>query len=318
MAPYRAPSPTAQTPRYDVVVVGGGPAGLSAALLLGRSRRSVLICDAGHPRNGGAISFNAYLSRDGSTPKDFRRICLGQLDRYPTVTRFKDTVKKVQTKPDGFAVQFAHHRPVVGRTILLASGLIDELPPIRGLARLYGKVVHSCPYCHGWECRGKRIGVVGSTRAAADLSVELGIWSSNVVLFTNGASTPAGQLKKLRLAGVEVVRTPVLRLSQTAGKQLAVHLRHAVSDSLAALFLSPRQHQRCPIAKALGCKFSKKDGGIECNDRAFTGIPGVYAAGNASKGIQLVVMAAAEGAAAAVAINEALLDQDLKKSKEAG
>jgi len=161
----------------DVLIVGGGPAGLSAALLLGRCRRRVLICDAGQPRNAAARVFNGYLSRDASSPSEFLEIGRKELQRYETVEFRHAVVRDVEREDKHFVGLLQSGERVATRMVLFASGVVDELPAIDGLRQFYGSTVHSCPFCDGWECRDQAIAVAGGDQAAADLAIELRQWS---------------------------------------------------------------------------------------------------------------------------------------------
>ena len=172
---------------FDVVIVGGGPAGLSAALVLGRCQRQVLVCDAGEPRNARSRSLNGYLTRDGITPRNFLDAGRKELEQYG-VTQHADRVTDVQRTDDLFRVDLASHEHVFGRAVLLATGVRDHLPDIPGLEECYGVSVHHCPYCDGWEHRDKTIAVVGDRTSPVALALSLKTWSDRVLACTNGAT----------------------------------------------------------------------------------------------------------------------------------
>ncbi len=299
-------------PILDAVIVGGGPAGLSAALVLGRCLRRVLVCDAGLPRNAPARIFNGFLSRDGSTPAEFLEICRKQLRRYETVELRKVKVEDVERGDRRFTVVLETGERIVTRLILLASGLVDELPQIEGLKQFYGKTAHSCPYCDGWESRGEPMAVAGGNQCAVDLAIELLLWSKDVVLCTNGSLTCDEKSRaQLQRAAVRIIDTPIARLEGEGEELRGIRFTDRSFLPRKVLFFSPEQHQRSPLAERLGCGFCPDDVCcIESGDDTATCVPGVYAAGNASKGVQLVIAAAAEGTLAAVAMNNALLEAD--------
>ncbi len=295
----------------DVVIVGGGPAGLSAALVLGRCLRKVLVCDAGNPRNAPARIFNGYLSRDGSTPAEFLDISRDQLRRYETVELRKVKVNHAERSGHGYTVTLEDGSRIASRMLLLATGLVDELPQIEGFAAFYGKTAHSCPYCDGWEHRGESIAVAGGTQGAADLAIELLLWSKDVILCANGPlQCDAKARRQLERGGIRVIETPIARFEGTDDTLEGVRFTDGNSLARSVLFFSPGQHQRSPLAEELGCEFCEEDGCVQCDERAATCIPGLHAAGNASRGVQLVIAAAAEGTLAAVAINNALVEAD--------
>ncbi len=295
----------------DVTIVGGGAAGLSAALVLGRCLRRVVVCDAGRPRNAPARVFNGYLSRDGSTPGEFLKISREQLRRYETVELRRATVTAAERGHDCFTVTLDTGVKVTSRMLLLATGLVDELPKIEGFEAFYGKTAHSCPYCDGWEHRGEAVVVLGGTQEGADLAIEMLLWSKDLVLCANGPlRCDAKSRRQIEKAGMRVIETPI-RLLEGEGDELSgVRFTDDTLLPRTVLFFSPGQHQRSPLAEKLGCKFCEEDNCIQCDEKAATCIPGLYAAGNASRGVQLVIAAVAEGTLAAVAINNALTEAD--------
>lgn len=306
-------SPPANRVPLDAIIIGGGPAGLSAALVLGRCLRRVLLCDVGHPRNEAARVFNGYLSRDGSTPGEFLEICRAQLQRYETVEFRKVKVVDVERGDRRFTAVLETGERVVSRMLLLATGLVDELPAIENFREFYGRTAHSCPYCDGWEHRGQPIAVTGCTQEAADLAIELIVWSKDVILCANGALTCDSKAREtIRRLGIRIIETPIARLEGKSGELEGIRFIDGSFLPRTALFFSPGQHQRSHLAEKLGCEFCETDGCIQCGENAATCVPGVYAAGNASRGVQLVIAAAAEGMQAAFAINTALVEADAK------
>jgi len=294
----------------DAIVIGGGPAGLSAALVLGRCLRRVLVCDAGHPRNEPARIFNGFLSRDGSTPAEFLQICRDQLRRYETIEFRKVKVVDVEREDCRFTAILETGERVAGRMLLLATGLVDELPQIENFRQFYGSTVHSCPYCDGWECRGQPIAVIGCNQESLDLAIELLLWSKDLVLCTNGALTVDRKaVETIKRLGIRIIETPIALLEGAGDTLEGIRFTDGSFLPRSALFFSPGQYQRSPLGAKLGCEFCE-DNCIQCGENTATNIPGVYAAGNASRGVQLVIAAAAEGMQAAFAINSALLDAD--------
>src|SRR4026209_2371020 len=310
MVPPQTSSPS-DAEILDAIVIGGGPAGRSAALVLGRCLRRVLVCDAGHPRNEPARIFNGFLSRDGSNPAEFLQICRDQLRRYETIEFRKVKVADVARGDCRFTASLETGERVAGRMLLLATGLVDELPQIENFRQFYGSTVHNCPYCDGWECRGQPIAVTGCNQESLDLAIELLLWSKDLVLCTNGSLTcDRKTMETIRRLDIRVTETPISRLEGDGDKLKGIRFTDGGFLPRSALFFSPGQYQRSHLAEQLGCEFCKDTNCIQCGEDTATNIPGVYAAGNASRGVQLVIAAAAEGMQAAFAINSALLEAD--------
>lgn len=299
---------------WDVIVVGAGPAGLSAALILGRCRRSVLVCDAGRPRNARARALHGFLTRDGLPPRTLLRIARQQLRRYTTVTLRRADVTAVRARPGGgFDVATAAGGRVRARFVLLATGVVDELPKVPGVSDFYGRGVFHCPYCDGWEQRDRALVVYGRGHKGAGLSQELLGWSRDVTLCTDGeARMAAADRERLRALDVPVIERRIARLTGTGGRLQRVEFTDGSAAPCDAVFLASGQHQRSPLAGALGCTFTRK-GALKTSRFEMTSVPGLFAAGDCSRDVQLVIIAAAEGARAAFAMNTEMIRQDLEK-----
>jgi thioredoxin reductase len=301
---------------YDCIIVGAGPAGLSGALLLGRCRRSVLVCDAGEPRNARAAGLHGYLTRDGTGPGEFLRLARQDLEHYPTVEFHRGEVVEARRTSGGFSVVCAGGLRLSARKLLLATGVVDEIPEIEGLQELYGKSVHHCPYCDAWEWRDQPLVVYGRAEPGTALALGLTVWSDDVVLCTDGPSgLSEKEERQLELAGIQVREDRVVRLEGHDG--LLERVVFAEGDPLPrrALFFCSGQHQRSPLAAELGARFNAK-GTVDTGSREVTNVPGLYVAGDASKDAQFVMVAAAEGSQAGMAINQALLKEDLAQNQK--
>jgi thioredoxin reductase len=300
---------------YDCIVVGGGPAGLSGALMLGRCRRSVLVCDAGEPRNARSAGLHGYLTRDGAEPDEFLRLARRELERYPTVEFHRGEVVEARRTSGGFALGCADGLRFQARKLLLATGVTDEVPGIEGLQDLYGKSVHHCPYCDGWEWRDQPLAVYGRAEPGTTLALALTVWSDDVVLCTDGPSGLSEEEElQLDQAGIEVREDRVVRLEGHDG--LLEQVVFAEGDPLPrrALFFCGGQHQRSDLAATLGAHFNDK-GTVDTGSYEVTNVPGLYVAGDASKQAQFVVVAAAEGTEAGMVINMVLLKEDLAQNR---
>jgi thioredoxin reductase len=298
--------------RYDCLIVGGGPAGLSAALILGRCRRRVLVCDAGMPRNAKAQSIHGVLTRDGLAPAAFLHLAREELARYTTVEFRRTEVTAARCAVDGFEIRCRDGCSFEGRTLLLATGVVDDLPPIEGLFDFYGTSVHHCPYCDAWEWRDRALAVYGRGESAAGLALTLTLWSADIVLCTDGPSKlSTASRRRLARHGIVLRTDPVLRLEGHDGHLERIVFAAGASLARQALFFLSGQYQRSPLPQQLGCRFTSK-GAVATARSEATQVPGLYVAGDASKDVQFVSVAAAEGAEAAVAINKMLLKADLR------
>lgn len=301
---------------YDVIIVGGGPAGLSAALVLGRCRRRVLVCDAGEPRNRSARALHGYLTRDGIPPLDLLRLGREELDRYG-VARREVTVTDAASRGHFFSVTLDTGEELLARALLLATGVRDRLPDIAGIRECYGISVHHCPYCDGWEVRDKALLVIGRGAAAAGLAMSLKTWSDRVAICANGHARIDGA-RRQQLAAHEIAtyEQPVARLEHDRG-----HVRRLVFDNgrelqCDAIFFSSRQRPQSDLPIRFGCDITPK-GMVKTDHLGHTRVPGLYVVGDASRDVQFVVVAAAEGAKAGVAINRALQAQAVHAARRA-
>jgi thioredoxin reductase len=295
----------------DVVIIGAGPAGMSAALVLGRACRSVLVFDHGKPRNAATRHMHGYLSRDGITPTEFREASREQLRRYESVRLETATVTAITRLPHakGFETRLTDGRTFVSKKLLIATGVVDNVPDMPGLQDFYGKSIFHCPFCDGWELRGKPIAIYGRAKRGFGLSMEMLGWSKDLVLVTDG---PAGidhhDLATLERNGITWREDPIAGLEGRDGQLERVVFKNGDTLARDALFFTTGQHQACELARDLGCQFNEK-GTVHTGRHESTHVPGLYVAGDASRDVQWVVIAAAEGAEAAFAITQDLIKE---------
>jgi thioredoxin reductase len=296
-----------------VIIVGAGPAGLSAALVLGRSRRRVLVIDAGRPRNAASHEMHGFLSRDCIDPAELRTIGREQLKRYPNVDFCRDTVTHACAGGDHFEVQLAEGASLRSRKLLFATGVVDELPTVEGMAELYGRSAFHCPYCDGWEVRDQPLAVYGQQDKGVGLAKTLLSWSNDIILCTDGsADFSSADRKSLKRLGIQVRSEKIARVVGDAGRLRAIVFDDGTELPRHAIFFNTGQHQHSELPSLLGCAVDKKES-VFVTKSCETTVPGVYLAGDASRDVQLAIVAAAEGATAAFSINKALLEEDQKE-----
>ncbi|WP_088843618.1 NAD(P)/FAD-dependent oxidoreductase [Hymenobacter gelipurpurascens] len=291
----------------DVIVVGGSYAGLSAAMLLGRSMRHVLVIDNQRPCNRQTPHSHSYLTRDGETPAAIAAIAREQVARYPTVSFLTDTVISAERLETSFQVQTQSGKTFSGRKLLLATGVIDELAPIPGIAECWGISVLHCPFCHGYEVRGQRLGLLANGTTGAELVSMIRNWSQRLTLFTNSPAdfTPE-QLAIIQQHQVLVIETPITELEHTAGYLTAVRTTDGQEHKVEAIFARFPTHLASDLPQQLGCTLTET-GHIKVTEFGDTGVPGLYAAGDATTPMRQVAVAVANGAKAGAAIVRELI-----------
>jgi thioredoxin reductase len=293
---------------FDVIIVGGGPAGLSAALVLGRCRRKILIIDQGTPRNAPAEAMHGYLTRDGINPLQLLQIGRQELNQYD-VKLIKGEATDVRKLTSHFTITVHDGSKHKCRKILLATGMRDQLPRLEGFTDLYGTSIHHCPYCDGWEWRGKALAAYGKGKQGLGLALALKNWSEDVVLLCDGDCSGIGRYRE-KIAEHQIAFFPqkIARLEGKRGCLKQVVFDDGTVLKRDAMFFNTGQRQKSKLAEKLGCEYDS-NGGVKVDRRERTCVKGVFVAGDASKDVQFVIKAAAEGAVAAVAINKELQEE---------
>jgi thioredoxin reductase len=289
---------------YDVVIVGGGPTGLQAALTLGRARRRVLLCDGGPRRNALAVHVHNFMTRDGTPPDELRRIARAELARYPSVELRDVHVDTIGGVKGAFRVSIGAET-VEARRVLLATGMIDEVPALEGLRELWGHAVFQCPYCHGWEIKDRAWGYLASAANAAHLvpfALQLRAWTHDVTVFTGELEVTSDARAQLAAAGVTMETAPVVRLVARGRELEALELAGGARVRCDALFFHPPQRQ-VDVVRALDVALDESGYVAVDPMRRETSIAGIYAAGDLTTRGQAAILGAATGMQAAAAIN---------------
>ncbi len=300
--------------RYDVVIVGGGAAGLSAALVLGRARRRVAVVDAGAPRNAPAAHMQGFLSRDGMPPADLLAAGRAEVSGYG-VESIEDHVVGIEA---GFSVRLAGGQVLDARRILVATGVRDELPEIPGVRERWGRDLLHCPYCHGWEVRDQPIGVLGTRPDAVQHALLVRQWSDDVVFFVHIVDLGSRELVQLQARGVQVVNGMVARLVVEADRLTGVELIDGRLIPRTAVFIRPVNVPHADgLLAGLGCELDEA-GFVIVDATGRTSTAGVWAAGNVVDPRFQVITSAGAGSVAAIAINADLVHDDVERALEGG
>lgn len=303
---------TADPSPFDAIVIGGGPAGLSAALALGRARRRVLVAAAGPPGNAPAEAAHNIFTRDGTPPTELLRIAREQLRPYD-VSFLDAWAEDASIDDDGFTVTFDGGQTGGARGLILATGVRDLLPEIPGLSALWGHSVFHCPYCHGWEVAGRPLGIYTAGLDAArtlHLCRLIRGWSEDVILFTDGRSKLSDDERRMVERNGIAIRDERVEALEAAGRDLhAVLLAGGERVPRGGLLISPEQALRSDLPIRLGCKLTP-DGRVESGVGGRTAVPGVFVAGDIAPGMQAVATAISSGMLAGAMLNHELLERD--------
>ena len=301
---------------YDVIVVGGGAAGLSGAIALLRSRRRVLVVDAGRPRNAPADGVHNLLTRDGLPPAELVALGREEVRRYGGEVREGRAVA-AERRGDGFEVRLADGALLTARRLLVTSGLVDVLPEVDGLRERWGHSVLHCPYCHGWEVRDQRIGVLATGSAAVHQALLFSQLSDDVVVLVHTAPPAPEDRARLAAAGVRLQEGEVVALEGPAHSLAGARLADGTSVPLDALVVAPRMLARSAVLDSLGLAPQEHPSGMgeqyPAGLAGRTDVPGVWIAGNVADVGAQVMAAAAAGTLAGAAMNADLLEADLRE-----
>lgn len=289
--------------QFDVIIVGGSIAGLSAALTLGRALRSVIVIDGCAPCNRTSPYSHNFITQDGSRPSDIVANARKQIDKYPTVSFFHDEVVDAKKENDSFKAVTHTGKVFRARRLLLCTGLSDLMPEIAGFSECWGISILHCPYCHGYEIKNRPTAVMANGEAAFHVAMLIYNWTKQITVLTNGVSQLRQQeYDALQALGVSVIEREILRVKHTDGNLETVIFKDGSEFAVGAMYASIPFRQQSPLAENLGCKMTAK-GHIEVDDQHRTSVPGIYAAGDNTAEHRAISVAAASGTVAGFTIN---------------
>jgi thioredoxin reductase len=295
--------------RKDAIIIGGSFAGLSAAMYIARARRSVCVMDTGEPRNRFAAHSHGFFGQDGAAPRTMLAAARSQVAAYPTVTFIDGQAISASTEQDGFSVALATGEIVQSSRLVLAFGISDELPDIPGLAERWGRSVLHCPYCHGFEFSGRRLGVLHVTPMSIHQAMLIAEWGPTT-LFLNGAAPPDdASLAQLHKRGITIDPAPVAALHGSGADLTSIELIDGRISGIDALYLGPRTRLNSAIANQLGCDMEEGPYGVivRTDAQKMTTMPGVFAAGDITRSAHNLTWASADGVMAGLAVHRSLV-----------
>ena len=298
-----------QPTSFEVIIIGGSYAGLSAAMSLGRSKRTVLVIDAGKPCNRQTPHSHNFLTQDGKTPAEIALLGKDQVSQYPTVSFLNGEVEAVTQTTGGFNINIRNGGNLSSKKIVLATGITDLLPPIPGLQECWGITAVHCPYCHGYELRDKNTGILANGDAAMHYAMLISNLTNQLTIFTNGPSEfTETQLEKLNNRNISVDPRPLQNILHEHGNLTGIRFSDSTERSLDVIYTRPAFVQPGNIAASLGCE-TDEHGYLRISARGLTTVPGVYACGDNSNPMRSVATAVASGNLAGASVNAALCEE---------
>jgi thioredoxin reductase len=294
---------------YEVIIIGGSYAGLSAAMALGRSLRQVLIIDSNLPCNRKAPHSHNFITQDGNTPKEITEVAKQQVLKYSTVNFINDLAIRGNRTDYGFEITTLSGEVFTSKKLLFATGVVDQMLPIEGFSECWGISVVPCPYCHGYEFKNKTIGLLANGDFGFELSRLLYNWSKDLVLFTNGKSLVTKEhTEKIKSHGIKIMEKEIAVLEHTNGNIASVAFKDGTKEKVDTIFARISQQQHCTIPQELGCEITEQSF-IKTDEFGKTSVPGVFVAGDNSSIFRAVSFATAAGTKAGVFINKELIEE---------
>ena len=295
---------------FDVIIVGGSYSGLAAAMALGRALRQVVVIDSGKPCNRQTPHSHNFLTQDRKTPKEIASLAKQQVEMYDTIDFFDGIATSGTKTEDGFEIQTASGETFRARKLIFATGIKDVMPDIRGFAECWGISVLHCPYCHGYEVRNEKTGILGDGEYGFEFSALISNWTKDLTLFTNGRSAlTAEQTARIKGHDIKVVESEIQELEHTNGHLQSIIFKDGTRSPIKALYARPAFAQHCDIPVALGCELTD-EGYIRADAFQMTTIQGVFACGDNTTRMRSVANAVAMGTAAGAMVNRELVSEE--------
>ncbi|CAH1059253.1 NAD(P)/FAD-dependent oxidoreductase [Paenibacillus pseudetheri] len=295
---------------YDCVIIGGGPAGLNAALVLGRARKSVVVMDEGRARNRVTRKTHGFLTRDPISPSEFRQIAKEQISAYPSVTFAEDTAISITGTNGDFQITTVQGQTFHSKKVLFAIGMKDLPMDIKGLSDVYGKSAFICPYCDGWELRDQPLVVIVKGADATHMAQVLSGWTKKITICTNGSDDLTdAQREELNQHNIPVYDSPIQSIKSDNGMVQQVMLKDGTSIVCTGIFFRPKLMIGADLLQAIGCELTET-GTVIVDNLGKTNVPGVYSAGDAATHLHQAIIAASMGSLAGVGINNELNEEE--------
>ena len=295
---------------FDVIIVGGSYSGLAAGMALGRALRKILIIDSGMPCNRQTPNSHNFITQDGKTPREIATLAKQQVEMYNTVKFFNGLATNGSEIEKGFQIQTASGETFKAKKILFATGIRDIMHDIDGYAECWGVSVLHCPYCHGYEVRNQRTGILGNGEYGFEFSNLISNWTEDLTLFTNGISTlTAEQTGKIERHNIRIVETEIEKLEHTNGHLQNVIFKDGTTFPIKALYARSPFEQHCTIPEVLGCQLTD-EGYIEVDPLQRTTVPGIFACGDNITRMRSVANAVAMGTAAGIVVSKEIIFED--------
>lgn len=291
---------------FDVTIIGGGPAGLNAALVLGRARKKVAVIDEGRPRNAVTRESHGFLTRDGISPGEFRRIAKEEISAYPSVSFIEDMAVSIAGTDGQFQIETAQGQTFESKKVLFAIGMKDRPLDIPGLAEVYGKSAFVCPYCDGWELRDQPLVIISKGAELMHFAPLISGWTSRFTVCTNGPDELTdAQREELQRHQVPLYDSPIRSIDASDGIVRQVVLEDGTIISCSGIFFKPQLVTGSDLPRAIGCQITEA-GTVNVDDFGKTNVPGVYSAGDVASRLHQAIAAASMGAFVAAVINNEL------------